>query len=217
VRKIVPKGLGRRERNKLDKLQRITNAAATLFKTRGYEETTTQAIADAADVGSGTLFLYARTKEDLLITVVARDVAKALDKALASMPKAAPAVAKALHIYTQLLRFHAKEKLLTRHFVRECSCSRQAEPHPDQVKLEAAVTNAVAAAFKAGQELGQVRSDVSADEISNNFHALYWRKLLTLLSGENSLDQSIHELKRGFSMFCQGLESVPRRRAARSG
>jgi TetR/AcrR family transcriptional regulator, cholesterol catabolism regulator len=214
--KIVPRAIGRRERNKLDKLQRITDAAAMLFRTKGYEKTTTQAIADAADVGSGTLFLYARTKEDLIVAVMARDVAKTLEKALTSMPRTASAVAKALHIYTRLLRFHAKEKVLTRHFVRECSCSRQADPPPDQVKLERAVIGAIAAVLKTDQEAGRMRRDLSTDEVANNFHALYWRKLLLLLSGAVSLEQSIHELKRGFSMFCQGIESTPARSAARA-
>ena len=53
--------LGRRERNKQAKLERITAAASELFAKRGVDDVTTQQIADAADIGTGTLFLYAKT------------------------------------------------------------------------------------------------------------------------------------------------------------
>ena len=61
--------IGRRERNKQDKLERITAAAAELFAEHGVDEVTTQQIADKADIGTGTLFLYAKTKGELLLLV----------------------------------------------------------------------------------------------------------------------------------------------------
>ncbi|MGG7306025.1 TetR/AcrR family transcriptional regulator [Curtobacterium sp. AB451] len=61
--------VGRRERNKQEKLARITAAASDLFDRMGVDEVTTQQIADAADIGTGTLFLYARSKAELLLLV----------------------------------------------------------------------------------------------------------------------------------------------------
>lgn len=58
---------GRRERNKLEKLERITSAARALFAEKGVSEVTTAEIAASADVASGTLFLYAKTKGELLL------------------------------------------------------------------------------------------------------------------------------------------------------
>src|SRR5689334_24738837 len=60
---------GRRERNKQEKLERIVTAARDLFTERGVAEVTTQQIAARADVASGTLFLYARSKSELLLLV----------------------------------------------------------------------------------------------------------------------------------------------------
>ena len=60
---------GRRERNKQEKLERIVAAASTLFAEHGVDEVTTQQIAEAADIGTGTLFLYAKTKGELLLLV----------------------------------------------------------------------------------------------------------------------------------------------------
>jgi TetR/AcrR family transcriptional regulator len=65
----APQTLGRRERNKQEKLDRITAAARELFTQYGVDEVTTQQVAEKADVGSGTLFLYAKTKAELLLLV----------------------------------------------------------------------------------------------------------------------------------------------------
>ncbi len=60
---------GRRERNKREKRDRIFAAAAELFAQHGFENVTTQQIADSADVGAGTLFRYAATKGELFLMV----------------------------------------------------------------------------------------------------------------------------------------------------
>lgn len=79
-----PPTVGRRERNKLQKLERITAAASELFAERGVDEVTTQQIAEKADVGTGTLFLYAKTKGELLLLVQNRHYARALEQGAAA-------------------------------------------------------------------------------------------------------------------------------------
>lgn len=76
--------LGRRERQKQAKLERITAAASALFSEHGVDEVTTQQIADAADIGTGTLFLYAKTKGELLLLVQNALYADALSRGRAA-------------------------------------------------------------------------------------------------------------------------------------
>jgi AcrR family transcriptional regulator len=71
---------GRRERNKQEKLDRIVAAASELFAEHGVEDVTTQQIADKADIGTGTLFLYAKTKGELLLLVQNAHYAQALER-----------------------------------------------------------------------------------------------------------------------------------------
>ena len=76
--------VGRRERNKQDKLQRITAAARELFTQHGVDDVTTQQIADRADIGTGTLFLYAKNKGELLLLVQNSSYVDALAKGRAA-------------------------------------------------------------------------------------------------------------------------------------
>ena len=75
------KAFGLRERNKLDKLRRIKDAATELFMQKGFDDTTTRAIALRADVGLGTVFLYAPTKRDLLFLIINEELQAVVDRA----------------------------------------------------------------------------------------------------------------------------------------
>lgn len=77
---LASQPVGRRERNKQDKLDRIVAAASELFAVHGVDEVTTQQIADKADIGTGTLFLYAKTKGELLLLVQNAHYAEALER-----------------------------------------------------------------------------------------------------------------------------------------
>lgn len=76
--------IGRRERAKQDKRERIMVAARQLFALHGVDGVTTQQIADRADIAIGTLYLYAATKAELLIMVQNRKFATAIDDGLAA-------------------------------------------------------------------------------------------------------------------------------------
>jgi AcrR family transcriptional regulator len=75
--------IGRRERAKQDKRDRIMAAARQLFAEHGVGRVTTQQVADRADVAIGTLYLYAATKAELLIMVQNQKFAAAIDTGLA--------------------------------------------------------------------------------------------------------------------------------------
>lgn len=76
--------IGRRERAKRHKRERIMAAARELFAEHGVGGVTTQQVADRADVAIGTLYLYAATKAELLIMVQNQKFAAAIDTGLAA-------------------------------------------------------------------------------------------------------------------------------------
>src|SRR5260370_33628686 len=109
---------GRIERSKRDKLDRIKRAARKLFGRKGFEATTTREIAAAADIGAGTLFLYAGTKEDLLVLMFREDMSRVVADAFATLPSR-PLLDQVLHLFVAMIALHERDRGLARVFVRD--------------------------------------------------------------------------------------------------
>ncbi|MFI6360146.1 TetR family transcriptional regulator [Streptomyces sp. NPDC050743] len=81
--------LGLRERKKQKTRERIRREAYRLFAEHGYEATTVDQIADAAEISSSTFFRYFPTKEDV---VIQDEYDPALADAIRSRPAGEPIV-----------------------------------------------------------------------------------------------------------------------------
>ena len=66
-RTVTPLGQGLRERKKLKTKESIQREAMRLFQDQGYDETTIEQIAAAAEISPSTFFNYFPTKEDVVI------------------------------------------------------------------------------------------------------------------------------------------------------
>jgi len=77
----------RRERKKLETRQALEQAALRLFGERGYEQTTVEDIAEAADVAVRTFFRYFSSKQDVLFGEVVTDRVVRLRTELAVRPR----------------------------------------------------------------------------------------------------------------------------------
>src|SRR5213595_3225413 len=60
----------RRQRKKDAARSLILATAIELFSTHGIDEVTVEQIADAADVGKGTIYNYFQTKEDIVVAFI---------------------------------------------------------------------------------------------------------------------------------------------------
>ncbi|WP_098025145.1 TetR/AcrR family transcriptional regulator [Streptomyces sp. st115] len=121
--------VGRRERNKQLKLDRITAAAHELFAERGIDEVTTQQIADKADIGTGTLFLYAKTKGELLLLVQNSLYAEALERGRADAENIPDTLDAVMAIVRPVVECNRTQVDNGRVYLREMVFGDPAEPH----------------------------------------------------------------------------------------
>ena len=121
--------VGRRERNKQVKLERIVAAAGALFAERGVDDVTTQEIADAADIGTGTLFLYAKTKGELLLLVQNGLYAHALEVGRAAIESTSGAVEGVLALLEPIVTCNRIQVENGRTYLREMAFGDAGEPH----------------------------------------------------------------------------------------
>jgi len=70
---------GRRAEQKTAIQARIVAAALNLFQTKGFEATTTKAIARKAGIAEGTVFNYFRTKDDIALYFFEQEVDHAIE------------------------------------------------------------------------------------------------------------------------------------------
>ncbi len=110
--------LGQRERNKLDKRNRIKNAVRELVASKGYDDMTTREIARLAGVGLGTLFFYATNKRDLLFLVYNDDNEVLLAEADGPAP-GGPYLERLVAIFRPFYEHFARDPNFARYLLRE--------------------------------------------------------------------------------------------------
>ncbi|MFK0041097.1 TetR/AcrR family transcriptional regulator [Paenarthrobacter sp. NPDC090517] len=140
----APQTLGRRERNKQEKLDRITAAARELFTQYGVDEVTTQQVAEKADVGSGTLFLYAKTKAELLLLVHNVKYAQALDSGIEAASTEKSVLDAVMAIIRPIIECNRVQIENGRTYLREIVFGDPSEPHHAEalsltIRTEAAI------------------------------------------------------------------------------
>jgi AcrR family transcriptional regulator len=148
--------VGRRERNKQAKLERITAAARELFAEHGVDDVTTQQIAEKADIGTGTLFLYAKTKGELLLLVQNSGYVDALEAgraAAGSIPDALDAVMAIIRPIVECNRIQVDNG---RTYLRELVFGDPEEPyHRDAITLTLQTEDAIAGLLRRDDRVGQ--------------------------------------------------------------
>jgi AcrR family transcriptional regulator len=116
---IIDAEISVRERNRRDKLQRITAAARALFVEKGFDETTTREIARRADVALGTLFLYATDKRDLLFLICTDELEALTDKAFGAVPEKDRLIDELIYIFEFYYGYFSEQPGLSKYILRE--------------------------------------------------------------------------------------------------
>jgi AcrR family transcriptional regulator len=147
---------GRRERNKQEKLDRITAAATELFAEYGVEDVTTQQIADKADIGTGTLFLYAKTKGELLLLVQNANYAEALQRGRADAETIRDALGAVMAGVRPIVECNRTQIDNGRFYLREMVFGDPTEPHHSAALSIVGQTEEAIAAILDRDELGGV-------------------------------------------------------------
>lgn len=142
---VAPRPVGRRERNKQQKLERIMAAAGELFAEHGVDDVTTQQIAERADIGAGTLFLYARNKGELLLLVQNAAYAEALARGVAGAAGVDDELGAVLAIVRPVVECNRKQVDNGRTYLREMAFGDPDEPHHREALTIAAQTEAALA------------------------------------------------------------------------
>ncbi|MET7277750.1 helix-turn-helix domain-containing protein [Kribbella sp. NPDC005582] len=184
--------VGRRERNKQEKLDRITAAARELFTERGVDEVTTQEIADQADIGAGTLFLYAKSKGELLLLVQNSLYVEALADGRSAAERTPDVLDAVMAIVGSVVNCNRKQVDNGRTYLREIVFGDPEEPHHrDALMLTVQTEEAIADVLRRDERI----STQDAATLAHIVSAIMFLSMAATINRAKSVDAVVQEIK----------------------
>jgi AcrR family transcriptional regulator len=195
----------RRERKKAAVRTQVVATAIELFSRHGLDEVTVDRIAQAADIGKGTIYNYFATKEDIVVAFMVDLEKKVQAKVLRFVASRKPLAS----ILADFIRFQFRGKAPYHPFVRVFLAQMFARTEqflPYMVEMQKTIDPPLEAFFKGLQERGLVRKDVHLPELIVTFKTIHLG-LTALWAVEGPPFRQtektlIHEMK----LFCEGLK-----------
>jgi AcrR family transcriptional regulator len=201
-------GMSRREQNKLEKLHRIKNAARELFVSKGFDETTIREIAAAAEVGLGTVFVYAANKRDLLFLIFNDGLEEITKKAEASVSKTAPLLDNLLNVFQCHYQFFARQPALSRLVLREMTFYDSGIQARSFQKTREALIELIAAAVRLATSQKAVSTTETPQFIGWVIFCIYQVELRAWLSRNDiKVRDGLNHLRRALALFMEGINS----------
>jgi AcrR family transcriptional regulator len=189
-------GLGLRERKKLRTRQAIREAARRLIERRGYDNTTIEQIAAAAEVSPSTVFRYFPSKESMVLT---DDYAASSVEFLLARPADEPPLVALRESLTGMARVlyedYGAEYRWRRHLVRTVPAVR-AHLHEAQEKMIEAAC--VALAERTGRPANDLELRVAVGAMTGGLHQVLW--------GDHNQEGDLLEMiDRALAVLARGL------------
>ncbi|MGH7714917.1 MAG: TetR/AcrR family transcriptional regulator [Vulcanimicrobiaceae bacterium] len=205
---------GLRERGKARKLENIRRSARELFVEKGYDATTTRAIAKRAGVGLGTLFTYATDKRDLLFLIFNDELIELATQAFVRETAAGTFPDRLVAVFRGFYAYFAQQPSLARFLLRELTFythglgAHRFQAHRDQIVagvaalVKQARTDGIIAAVEDDAFIARAIFDIYSAEV---------RRWLADDSREPNLVHGLRTLRRMFQLLADGLQ--PRRKS----
>jgi AcrR family transcriptional regulator len=173
--------MGRRARRKTETLRRIEDAGWHLFRTRGYEATSTREIAEAADIAAGTLFNYFPEKRGLLIHLMQRELDTALSRAFDTMPSST-LEGELTHVFASLTKCYANERRLGRVFIKELLFT-DGERRAESAAWTFDLVKRIAGLVGKAQRRGELDPSIEPMDAAQQVFSTHYFGLVTWLGG----------------------------------
>lgn len=195
----------RRQRRSAEIRERLFRAALALFAKKGFAETTVEDITEAADLGKGTFFNYFPSKDHILIAFGEMQLGK-LEAAIAEVRHTNGPIPQFMRsLGTRMTQEPARNPEIMRALLQAyLSTTRVREAMLDlQKRVQALHTQMI----RLGQEQGEIRSDLPAEEIAYAFRqTIFGTVLIWSLYGDATLQSRIES---AFNLLWTGIAARP--------
>jgi len=197
----TPLPANRRERQSLERRERLFRSALDLFARKGFAETTVEDITNAADLGKGTFFNYFPSKEHILLAFGEMQLAK-LKAAFEEMRSAnvpVPVFMRSLggRMTQEPIRNPAIIRILLQAFLTDSPVRESV------LDLQNRVIAIHTEMIRIGQSRGEIRNDLPPEVIAHVFRqTIFGTLLFWTLHGDGTL---LARMENAFEVLWSGL------------
>lgn len=196
----------KRTRDPSDKRERILRAAIRVFARKGFYATRVSEIAKAAGVADGTIYLYFKNKDDVLISLFQERVGRLVEELRREASADAPVLERLNRIIAiQLGQLEGRRDLAEVVTVNLRQSTKLLKQYA--VPLFTQYMSVVAQLVEEGQAKGELRADVSPDVVARALWGSLDGVLLTwtMTDGDSaSLRRAAHDLS---TLYVEGLRA----------
>jgi AcrR family transcriptional regulator len=194
---------GRRERKKREVYRRICDAAADLFRERGYENTTMGEIADRADVAKGTVFNHFARKEALL-TPLAEALIEQLARKLGPIDRwDGTGADKLRRLFLTMAELADADRELSRVVLFENMRNLWSRSREEAAIRE--LRDLVRQVLAGAARQGEFRPDVDVETVARLLESIYFTTLVEWLSENTAGSAFRRELNAKLDIVFRGL------------
>jgi AcrR family transcriptional regulator len=199
-----------RERNKAERRRRVLEAARAVFLEHGYENATTREIAARAGVAVGTVFVYARDKRDLLMTIVNDDLEAVTDASFAKLDERAPFLDQLIALFEPRYRYWVRDPEISTFALHETAAARVKDVPSETERFyrrRHRMLDKIAELVAAEQRAGRLGKPDDAEAIAFFLmgtylaHARFW-----LSERDPQVPDGIAKLRRQLELAMNGLK-----------
>jgi AcrR family transcriptional regulator len=196
----------RRERKKEETRARLLSTAMKLMREQGFDGITVEALAEAADVGKGTVYNYFKTKEDIVVAFFV-DLERRVQVKVSSQSLEQGSLEQ---ILTAFLQYQFRLKVPHLDFVRIFLSQMFARPEqmfPYVVELQGIIDPPLIRLFESLQARKLLRRDAPMELLVLNFKTMHFGLSATWALEGPPWRGTAEALPRQVSLFCSGLEA----------
>ena len=162
--------MGLRELKKLQARQKILDAAAYEFKSRGFVNTSISDIMHRSELSVGTFYSYFGSKEEILMELV-KDLFTDVEKSLSARSREESALEILESCAMMTAELIDENRFILPLFTSAGIHSDKPEHMPDNLSPKFKII--FEEIILRGQKCGEIRQDVPADLILEMFHSIY--------------------------------------------
>ena len=189
--------LSRRERKKLATRQRLMQAALQLFSEHGYDATTVEEIAEAADVAKSTFFNYFETKEAIVPALMEWRLTHLEDTISATSTAPVSSVER----IKRLLHLVIDDPLANPALARQLFMVQRGQQNMQPIF---ALTALISEQVRQAQQAGEIRDDVNPTDIGSIIRAVFLHQVVNWHCGDKQLPLSA-TIDRMINILMEGI------------